>query len=87
MHLAERLRPVDHASHAFNKQSNPVVLTSPVSANAQDPTEVANDITFTWQDYWPPRPTPTRRTPRSPRRRTEAQQYRLQVSTTPDFTR
>ncbi len=42
--------PIDHASHAFNKQSNQVVLTSPVTTDAQHPATVSNDVTLSWQD-------------------------------------
>jgi large repetitive protein len=79
--------PVDHASHAFNKQSNQVVLTSPVTTDSQHPATVSNDVTLTWQDLLATETTAgTANTALTPPARTEAYQYRVQVSTTPDFT-
>ena len=78
--------PLDHASHAFNKQSNPVVLTSPVSADPGNPTQVADDVTLTWQDYLASEANAdTANTSLTSPAEIEAQQYRVQVSTTSDF--
>lgn len=78
--------PIDHASHAFNKQSNQVVLTSPVTTDSQHPAIVSNDVTFTWQDLLATESAAdTTDTALTPPARTEAYQYRVQVSTTPDF--
>jgi len=79
--------PVDHASHAFNKQSNQVALISPVTTDSQSPATVSNDVTLTWQDLLATESTAdTSDTALTPPARTEAYQYRVQVSTTPDFT-
>jgi hypothetical protein len=78
--------PVDHASHAFNKQSNQVVLTSPVTTDSQNPVTVSNDVTLEWHDLLATESTAdTTDTALTPPARTEAYQYRVQVSTTPDF--
>jgi hypothetical protein len=79
--------PIDHAAHAFNKQSNQVVLTSPVTTDAQHPATVSNDVTLSWQDLLVTEANAaTTNTALTPPARTEAQQYRVQVSQTPDFT-
>jgi hypothetical protein len=79
--------PIDHASHAFNKQSNQVVLTSPVTTDPQHPATVSNDVTLSWQDLLATEANAaTTDTALTPPARTEAQQYRVQVSQTPDFT-
>src|SRR5262249_28084011 len=79
--------PVDHASHAFNKQSTQVVLTSPVTTDANNPVVQSNDITFTWQDLLATEASAsTTDTALTPPARSEAWQYRIQVSQTPDFT-
>jgi hypothetical protein len=79
--------PIDHASHAFNKASNQVVLTSPVTTDSQHPATVSNDVTLTWQDLLATESTAeTTDTVLTPPARTEAYQYRIQVSQTPDFT-
>ena len=59
---------------AFHKESNPVALTSPANG-----ANVANLITFSWVDYL----TTNLADPDEPTQ--EARQYRIQVSTAPDF--
>jgi hypothetical protein len=79
--------PIDHASHAFNKASNEVVLTSPVTTDSQHPATVSNDVTFQWQDLLATEgAADTSDTALTSPARTEALQYRIQVSQTPDFT-
>ena len=78
--------PIAHADHAFNKLSKPVETISPVQDDVQ-----ANDITFEWRDYLEtnqddtafPVSDPTGVHTVSPR--TEAKQYRVQVSTSANF--
>lgn len=69
------------AQHRFNKQGLPVQLVSPLNG-----VERANDITFTWTDYLDTLladsgANSSLTTPAG----TEARQYRIQVSTVPDF--
>ena len=79
--------PIDHASHAFDERSNQVVLTSPVTTDPQHPATVSNDVTLSWQDLLVTESNAaTTDTALTPPARTEAQQYRVQVSQTPDFT-
>jgi hypothetical protein len=74
--------PVEAADRQFNLLSNPVTLVSPVGGVTR-----SDDITLSWQDYLDSAslgdqsnsslPTPAR---------TEAKYYRVQTSTTPQFT-
>jgi hypothetical protein len=71
-----------HAGHAFNKLSNPVELTGPSSDAA-----VANEVTFTWRDYLATNSDAKAGTTDSTgvNPRVEARNYRIQVSTDPNF--
>jgi large repetitive protein len=72
---------LEYADHAFNKLSNPVILTAPSDKSSQ-----VDDITLSWSDYLTTNtnasaadtsvPTPAR---------IEARRYRVQVSTDPNF--
>lgn len=80
-------RPPAHAEHAFNKQSRPLTLVSPA-----DGAQVANDVTFTWDDYLVSQAVvdgpqdPDTGTPLNTPASTEARHYRIQTSTDPNFT-
>lgn len=72
---------LEYANHAFNKLSNPVILSAP-----DDNATHEDDITLSWDDYLATNthasaaetsvPTPAR---------IEARRYRVQVSTDPNF--
>ena len=66
-------------THAFNKLSSPVVLNEVTAA--------ANDVTLSWQDYLAGLATAkTDQTALATPARTEAETYRVQTSTSPQFT-
>jgi hypothetical protein len=77
--------PLSHADHAFNKQSRQLTVLSPANgATVQD------DVTFTWDDYLVSQAVvdgvdPDTATPLDTPARTEAQYYRIQTSTDPNF--
>jgi hypothetical protein len=85
--LAENVcGPLAHATLAFNKESDQVVLTSPVSADPSHPTTVQNDVHLSWQDYLTSEAgADSSDTSLQTPARTGPKQYRVQVSTTPDF--
>ncbi len=67
------------SEHAFNKLSNPVVL--------KEVTATANDVTLSWQDYLASLSSATPDGTALPApARTEAETYRVQTSTSPQFT-
>jgi len=77
------------ASHQFNKQGLRVTLTSPGVLNGPSvvPPTVPNTITFSWQDYLTTlQADDGSNSSLSTPSRTEARQYRIQVSGTADFT-
>ena len=71
------------ATHQFNKTGLPVTLTSPLL----DPdSPLPNDVTFTWQDYLATLQADSGAgSSLTTDARTEARQYRIQVSSTADF--
>jgi hypothetical protein len=83
-------RGLSAATHAFSKLSNPVELLSP--ADDPDPSNthpIANEITFTWRDYlatnFDPANPASKRDEAGQNGGVEARTYRIQVSTTPNF--
>lgn len=74
--------PLEHARNAFSKKSNPVELVAPLSGSEQ-----ANDVTFTWRDYLATNSDTTsgKVDATGVHSTIEARQYRLQVSTDPNF--
>ncbi|HEX4472917.1 MAG TPA: Ig-like domain repeat protein [Nocardioides sp.] len=78
--------PLKHATLAFNKESDQVVLNSPVSADPNNPTSVANDVHLSWQDYLVSEAgADTSDTSLQTPARIGPKQYRVQISTVPDF--
>ena len=78
--------PLKHATLAFNKESDQVVLNSPVSADPNNPTTVANDVHLSWQDYLVTEAgADTSDTALLTPARIGPKQYRVQVATAPDF--
>lgn len=81
--------PLRHAEHAFNKRSYPVAPTEggvPVdglTAGSAGPA-IADDVTLSWTDYLETVTPLTDHLTGVPGR-TEARQYRVQVSTDPNF--
>lgn len=83
-------RNLTAATTAFSKLSNPIELTSP--ANDPDPTNthpIANEITFSWRDYlatnFDAANGSDKRDEVGQNGGVEANYYRIQVSTTPNF--
>ena len=75
--------PVAHAEWAFNKRSNPVELISPAAGAV-----VADDVTFTWGDYLETNLDPgdvDAVDETGLPSRIEAREYRIEVSTVPNF--
>ena len=80
--VSGRCRPLEHAAWAFNKKSNQVELTWPA-----DGATVSDDVTLRWNDYLSTNADGVEAhsdsTGVSPRQ--EAQRYRVEVSTVPNF--
>ncbi len=85
--IASACRSLSPATHAFSKLSNAVELTSP----AHDPgaaAPIANEITFSWRDYMLTTFDSTNAAVKDEVGQNggvEAATYRIQVSTTPNF--
>ena len=79
--------PIEHASHAFNKQSNQVVLTRPVTTAARStrPRREQRRHALVGGPSGHRATAATTDTALTPPARTEAQQYRVQISTDPNF--
>lgn len=74
---------LQHASHAFNKLSNPVELVAPADGAVE-----SDDVTFTWGDYLETNQDgsdPHATDDTGVHSRIEARQYRVQVATDPNF--
>ncbi len=82
--------PLAHASLAFNKLSNQVVL-HPAAANAPEtcgqPGDVCNDVTLSWDDFMDTEQSASTADTvlKGSTATTEAQYYRVQTSTDPNF--
>jgi hypothetical protein len=77
-----RCAPLAHAANAFNKLSNGVELTSPANGAS-----VSNAVTLSWKDYLATNSdaTPGKLDETGVSSRIEAKQYRVELSTTPNF--
>ncbi len=75
------LQGLEYAEHAFNKKSNPVALKLPIADAV-----VQDDVTFTWDDYLLTNTNAIQGdSALATKAGTEAREYRVQVSSDPNF--
>lgn len=78
--IGDACTPRTDADRAFNKKSNAVELLTPANGSSGPDT-----VTFTWRDYLETNLLPGKADVTGVNARTEALQYRIQVSSVPNF--